>query len=172
MKKLLVPVDGSKHCLKALDYARMIAQKYGSKIVILNVQEGYIPVSVGVAYYRIADTLTPQESVHPRPLEKTYESGSPEIPKEAVHDVEHEERGMRIAEEAKEHIAEYSSEIDIDVMVAFGKAEDAIIDMGDKGNFDAIIMCTHGMGGLKRFTMGSVTNKVVHMASIPVMVIR
>ncbi|KDR96235.1 Nucleotide-binding universal stress protein, UspA family [Peptoclostridium litorale DSM 5388] len=172
MKKILVPVDGSKHCFKALDYASSIAEKYGSKILLLNVQEGYIPLIVGVTYYRITETLSPQESLHPRPLEKTYESGRIEPDNKGIHTDEHEVKGAAIVEEAKRYIEENSPGVDIDVVVAFGIPAEAIIEIADRDDCDAIIMCTHGMGGIKRFTMGSVTNKVVHTATVPVMVIR
>lgn len=172
MKKILVPVDASKHCFKALDYARGIAEKYGSKILILNVQEGYIPLIAGVTYYRITDTLSPQESLHPRPLEKTYESGKIEPDNKGIHTDEHEVKGAAIVDEAKSYVEENSPELDIEVLVAFGVPEEAIIEIAEKDGCDAIIMCTHGMGGIKRFTMGSVTNKVVHAATVPVMVIR
>jgi len=48
----------------------------------------------------------------------------------------------------------------------------SIIDYAEKEEVDLIIMCTHGMGGLKRFTLGSVTHKVVMHATVPVLVIR
>ncbi|WP_425449125.1 universal stress protein [Dethiothermospora halolimnae] len=56
--------------------------------------------------------------------------------------------------------------------VEFGDPASTIIDVAKKENCDIIIMCTHGMGAVKRFTIGSVTNKVVHHADIPVLVVR
>jgi len=47
-----------------------------------------------------------------------------------------------------------------------------IIEEAKKGNYDLIIMKTHGMKATKRFMLGSVTDKVVHHVSIPVLVVR
>lgn len=37
---------------------------------------------------------------------------------------------------------------------------------------DLILMNTHGMGPVKRFLLGSVTNRVVHHAKVPILVVR
>ncbi|MDW7669324.1 MAG: universal stress protein [Bacillota bacterium] len=47
-----------------------------------------------------------------------------------------------------------------------------IIEEAKKGDYDLIIMKTHGMKATKRFMLGSVTDKVVHHVSIPVLVVR
>lgn len=54
----------------------------------------------------------------------------------------------------------------------FGDASSIIIETSEEEECDLIVMCTHGMSAIKRFLLGSVTNKVVHHASIPVMVVR
>jgi nucleotide-binding universal stress UspA family protein len=47
-----------------------------------------------------------------------------------------------------------------------------IIEEAKKGEYDLIIMRTHGMKATKRFMLGSVTDKVVHHVGIPVLVVR
>jgi len=47
-----------------------------------------------------------------------------------------------------------------------------IIEESEKGDYDLIIMRTHGMKATKRFMLGSLTDKVVHHAKIPVLVVR
>ena len=47
-----------------------------------------------------------------------------------------------------------------------------IIEEAKKGDYDLIIMRTHGMKATKRFMLGSVTDKVVHHVSIPILVVR
>ncbi|MBN2797452.1 MAG: universal stress protein [Clostridia bacterium] len=54
----------------------------------------------------------------------------------------------------------------------FGDASSVIIEVSEEEDVDLIIMCTHGMSAIKRFLLGSVTNKVVHHATKPVLVIR
>ena len=47
-----------------------------------------------------------------------------------------------------------------------------IIEEAKKGDYDLIIMRTHGMKATKRFMLCSVTDKVVHHVSIPILVVR
>jgi len=49
---------------------------------------------------------------------------------------------------------------------------DAILDFADSEHADLIAIATHGRGGLGRWVFGSVTQKVVQAAPVPVLVIR
>lgn len=46
MQKILVPVDGSKYSLKALNKAKLLAEKFDSEIIILHVVSDIIAVNV------------------------------------------------------------------------------------------------------------------------------
>jgi len=53
---------------------------------------------------------------------------------------------------------------------------EALIQMADQelhtgGRFDLIAMATHGRGGLQRWTMGSVTERVLHATRLPMLVV-
>ena len=50
--------------------------------------------------------------------------------------------------------------------------EQRIIEFAEKEDFDLIVMCSHGSGGVRRWVFGSVTDKVLRGTSIPVLVIR
>lgn len=60
----------------------------------------------------------------------------------------------------------------VTTVIESGDPASSIIDVADRENCDMIVICTHGMGAMKRFFLGSVTNKVVHHAKIPVLVVR
>lgn len=60
----------------------------------------------------------------------------------------------------------------VSTIIESGDPAASIIDVADRENCDMIVICTHGMGAMKRFFLGSVTNKVVHHARIPVLVVR
>jgi nucleotide-binding universal stress UspA family protein len=49
-----------------------------------------------------------------------------------------------------------------------GEAAASIISVANAGHFDLIMMPTHGLGGFRRFLLGSVTAKVLHDADCPV----
>ena len=58
-----------------------------------------------------------------------------------------------------------------EVIIRNGKAADMIIEVADELNIDVIVMGAHGTTGLTHFIMGSVTEKVVHLATRPVLTI-
>ena len=49
---------------------------------------------------------------------------------------------------------------------------DAILDIVNKEQCDAIVMGTHGEGGMRGVFIGSVAQKVINQAKIPVMIVR
>jgi nucleotide-binding universal stress UspA family protein len=49
-----------------------------------------------------------------------------------------------------------------------GDAAASIIKVANEGHFDLIMLPTHGLGGFRRFLLGSVTAKVLHDADCPV----
>jgi len=53
-----------------------------------------------------------------------------------------------------------------------GDPASEIIDYANGNGCDMIIVCTHGMNPTRRFLIGSVANKVVHHAQVPVLVMR
>ncbi len=60
----------------------------------------------------------------------------------------------------------------VESRVVSGNPASEILECAEAEACDLIVMSTHGMGTVKRFLLGSVTNKVVHHARIPVLVVR
>jgi nucleotide-binding universal stress UspA family protein len=56
--------------------------------------------------------------------------------------------------------------------VILGKPADSIIDYASQNGMKLIIMATHGLSGISRWVRGSVADKVLHEAKIPVWLIR
>ena len=61
--------------------------------------------------------------------------------------------------------------IDARTMVIYGKPADEIVRIAEEEKADLIVIATHGQSGWKRFISGSVTERVVRMASCPVTVV-
>ncbi|WP_251343916.1 universal stress protein [Haloplanus halophilus] len=55
--------------------------------------------------------------------------------------------------------------------VVEGTAEDAILKYAAENGIDLLVMGTHGRGGLERYLVGSVTERVVRRAEVPVLVV-
>lgn len=60
----------------------------------------------------------------------------------------------------------------VSTRIVSGDPAHEILECAEKENCDMIIISTHGMSTLRRFTLGSVTNKVVLHANIPVLIVR
>ncbi len=53
-----------------------------------------------------------------------------------------------------------------------GNAGSTILDFCEKGKYDVIVMGSRGLGKFKELVLGSVSSKIVHHSSCPVMIIR
>ena len=93
----------------------------------------------------------------------TYTSGAAKN-EERMHE-EAEENAAEVAEEARERGLEAVE------VVKTGIPAEKIVEYADE-NVDAVVMGTHGRSGVRRVLLGSVTDKVVRTASVPVITVR
>ncbi|WP_436925914.1 universal stress protein [Halosimplex amylolyticum] len=56
--------------------------------------------------------------------------------------------------------------------VATGRPHRSILDYVEENDIDLVVMGTHGRTGLERYLLGSVTEKVVRTAEVPVLTVR
>lgn len=56
--------------------------------------------------------------------------------------------------------------------IAEGSGADEIVALGGRTSDNLIAMCTHGRSGVKRWVLGSVTEKVVRLSGDPVLIVR
>ena len=81
-----------------------------------------------------------------------------------------EEGAERIFERASELAATKGVELRTETRT--GEPEREIVDFAAEGNFDEIVLGSHGRRGLSRVVLGSVAQAVVRRAPIPVTVVR
>lgn len=86
------------------------------------------------------------------------------------HVVTTEEEGKEMLEKAVEYFEKKGVKVNSKIVKGYPAAD--IIDEAEKGGYDVMIMCTHGMTAGKRFLLGSVTNKVLHHVNIPMLIVR
>lgn len=60
----------------------------------------------------------------------------------------------------------------VDYVARTGHAAEEIAKLADKGDYDLIVMGSHGHGSLSSLVMGSVTNKVLARCGQPVLLVR
>ncbi len=61
--------------------------------------------------------------------------------------------------------------ITVKTSVVQGTPAEAILDYARGNEVDLIIMATHGRSGAARWTLGSITEKILHAAELPVLVV-
>jgi nucleotide-binding universal stress UspA family protein len=79
-----------------------------------------------------------------------------------------------IGEEALEEIQDRADEAGVEVVAALreGVPHESILAYAEEADADVIVMGTHGRSGLDRYLLGSVTERVVRTAEVPVLTVR
>lgn len=146
LRRILVPLDGSVLAEKALPMAMSLAQKFDSQIILLRVLDGLLIPKVS-SYYPYAASLIAKAHEQAGQEAEIYLKG---------HQQELHQRGFKV---------------EILVCEDSSPAE-AIVDIATLEKVDLIVMTTRGLGGLARWTIGSVADKVARHSPCPVMLIR
>lgn len=144
VKSITVPLDGSQLAESVLPITAAIAQAQRLGVTLFRAYE--LPAS---AYYGSEDYLPNYEDLKNN-LRKEIE---------AYLGQKIQELKSRGAEEASFFVTE-------------GAGPDEIISYARKRPDTLIVMCTHGRSGVKRWVLGSVTEKVVRHSGDPVLVLR
>ena len=84
---------------------------------------------------------------------------------------------VRVVEEAEVYLAGIekrlkSAGLKVSSMVRYGHAAVEIIDHAKVHHCDLIAMSTHGRSGFGQFVLGSIAIKVLHAATVPVLLFR
>ena len=145
-KHILVPTDGSKLSLKALDMAAGLANATGAKVLVLHVAPNYPTMASGDGY--MVSTLMPKE-------------WDASIAKQtALIRAQVEKRAK-----AKAVAVQFAS-------VSVDQPYVGIIDVAKRKKCDVIVMASHGRRGLSALLLGSETTKVLAHCKLPVLVCR
>ena len=145
-KHILVPIDGSTLSQKVATQGVALAKSVGAKITAFYAA----PPATPIVYRNNLPVGYAMPAEHQEMIEKT-----------AARYLEFVERAARKA----------GVECEV-VHVVTDYPEEGILKIAKKKKCDLIVMATHGQGGLRGVFVGSVTQKVLGKAKIPVMVIR
>jgi len=146
-KKILLPTDGSECAEKAAEHAALIAGQNNAEIIILNVLETY-PIR-GL----------PVEELTRRVAELFKEEGEKAL--ETISKIIKEN-------EAKEG---FKHKIKITLKQKEGSPADIILQTTEDEDIDLVVMGASGKHRLERFVIGSVAEKTVRHAKIPVLTV-
>ena len=62
--------------------------------------------------------------------------------------------------------------VDIQSEVIVGRAAESLAEYTEKNNIDLIIVATHGRSGVSRWVWGSVADRILRSACVPVLMVR
>ncbi len=88
------------------------------------------------------------------------------------------EKPEKLRKEAREKVAEEISDLfedadlEYETAVVFGDPAQAIVEYAETNDIDQIVIGNHGRSGVSRILLGSVGEKVVRRAPMPVTVVR
>ncbi len=82
------------------------------------------------------------------------------------------ERARASLQEAAERVERTFPGVDCDPELRVGHAAEAVLEAATQLGVDRIVVGTHGRTGIKRALLGSVAERVVRLASVPVLVVR
>lgn len=149
LERILLPFDGSETAKKAVDFAVKLLEKCACQVTLLAVvEEPAYP-----AFW--SDGVIAPEVILPPPEEMRGELGK---------------RAREMLEEASIQFKEAG--LKSETKVRFGSPAREILQEAEDGGYDLVIMGSLGRGVLGGFFLGSVSNRVVHHARCPVLIVR
>ncbi len=141
-KKMLVPLDLSEFAECVLDHVREIATARAiPEVVLLTVVE---PPAIPAAVYMGPERVKEAEE---RAIEDTFE----------------------YLERAKADLALATSKVTTVVQV--GQAAEKILEYTENNNVDLLVLSSHGRGGVSRWFIGSVADRVLRRSPVPVVLV-
>lgn len=151
IKKILVPIDGAEHSEKAINFALDLAEKYSAEVKMLSVVK---PVIIS------------------RPLLTTQPMLS--APTNTIFVKEIEVAHGKILEESFKRAKQINpnTNIKLSKQLVTGRPADRIVDIAEKENFDLIVMGSIVADGIKKFFLGSVSDRVADEANCSVLLVK
>ena len=138
IKKILVPVDGSEHASKAIEFAAHMAKQNDATMHLLHVvQVTEVPESI-------------KDFIRSEQIE------------ESPYYVYSETIGRRILSAAEDE-ANKKGVKHIETSVIQSDPAEKIINFAKDDDFDMIVIGSRGLGSLKSALLGSVSSKVCHL---------
>ncbi len=148
-ERVLVPLDGSKVGEAALPVINQLVEKCGPG------------VKVDITLLGVITILRHWVVVGEASAPVSYTEDELSLIKQRVSDYL-----IRTGEYLKQ------PRVSINTIVTTGNAAEEILKVSDETKADLIAMSTHGRSGLRRLAFGSITDKILHGARVPVLMVR
>src|SRR5512133_10707 len=151
--RILIPLDGSKLAERAIPHAEQFARIFGASIVLLRVLE----VTSDFENQFPPDSLNWQFQKAEADL---YMQGIASRIRKNLDIPERETRDGVVKEERVKYV------------IREGRTAENILDFAYNENIDLLVISSHGSGGLSRWNMSSVIQKVIDLIYLPLLIVR
>jgi nucleotide-binding universal stress UspA family protein len=145
-QRILVPVDGSEHSLRAVDAAAELARKFGGSLLLLTVWRHHSPLEASLSMVRSG-----RSPVSPDAAMKAY--------------------AIETVEQAKARATEAGVE-KVEGFVMRGQPAREIVAFAKQREADAIVMGARGDGDVSGFLLGSVSHKVGGLSPVTCVLVK
>jgi nucleotide-binding universal stress UspA family protein len=140
-KKILIPTDGSKYSKKAAEHAKWISNSSKGELFVLNVYE--------------TSSLNPIRSRElKKDMKKLWKEEAEKNLDGVLKILNNDRVDLKVHKQIKE-----------------GRPAEKILETAENENIDLIVIGSSGKDALDRLFIGSVADKVVKSANIPVLVV-
>jgi nucleotide-binding universal stress UspA family protein len=158
LQTLLLPTDFSAGAKVSEEWALRLASQTAAAVLLVHAVENplldlYAPDTVEIDFRKIME-----ESRHhpPRSAQPFWEH---------AHSVAH----AKLIPIQQQFL---DAQLQVELLVQEGPAAATIVEVAEQKDVDLIVMATYGRSGVRRFMLGSVTEKVVRTAPCPVLAVR
>ena len=150
--KILVPVDGSDHSNRAVEYAFEIASKFDSKLILLHVYSFTPPIS--------SSTILPGAS--------NYEVMDPETINLLYEKAKKDANQILVA--AKKFVK--SKDVKVKTVLREGSVISEILKETEADKVDLIVIGSRGVGGITKLFLGSTSETIAKKTSCPILIVK
>jgi nucleotide-binding universal stress UspA family protein len=143
LQRILVPLDGSALAEQALPLAIELAVRAQAELLLFHVV---------------------------RPFAASF----PDLLHRSPPTIDFPAPGHAKGHQLLQGVAErwHPPEVQVIPLVASGEPAQAIVETAANEHADLIVMATHGFGGVRRWAVGSVADKVLHASATPLLLVR
>lgn len=141
---ILVPIDGSKYSIRAAVRAVDIAEKYHGSVTLLHVINPNQLAGVGSMQNPPLITET---------MVKSLNDAGDAIIAETIHEIG-------------------PTSVEIATVVLWGPPDRVILNQIAEKPFDLVVMGSRGLGAISGIFLGSVSDRVVHRAPCPILIVK
>ncbi len=158
LRKLLVPLDGSRLSAKAIPVALELGRGLGAEVVVLRVVQ---PKSIAGGLAFSGEPMT--DIAYPETVQMVAEQAALEDRRNLQTAGRYLDRYVRMLRQEGVGAAK---------QVVLGEPTPAILDVCRREGVDLVVMTTRSRGRFRRALLGSVADHVMRSSRVPVLVVR